>query len=230
MLQYFGVFAPPPAEEVVSPNGDGVAEEQSLSFKVVRPSTVTATLTAPDGTIAFQETTTRDPGSYEVPFPPPIQDPPPPEDPTQPPPTPVPPGPPAEGRWMLSLSSTDDQGLPSTAVRRFAVNSTIGFLRLEPARLLVRPKGAALETIRWTQSRPARVRVTVETVEGVLIRIAALRRFEAGAQSVTWNGRQRTGKPAATGAYVVRVEATNEHGAVALEQRLVVRRVRGSAR
>ena len=49
MLQYFGVYAPPPLEAVVSPNGDGVAEEQKLSFKVVRPSTVTVTLTAPDG-------------------------------------------------------------------------------------------------------------------------------------------------------------------------------------
>ena len=55
MLQYYGVYAPPPLEPVVSPNGDGVAETQELSFKVVRPSTTTATLTAPDGTIAWQE-------------------------------------------------------------------------------------------------------------------------------------------------------------------------------
>ena len=50
MLQYYGVYVPPPLETVVSPNGDGVAETQKLSYKVVRPSTVTATLTAPDGT------------------------------------------------------------------------------------------------------------------------------------------------------------------------------------
>ena len=27
MLQYYGVYAPPPLEAVVSPNGDGVAED-----------------------------------------------------------------------------------------------------------------------------------------------------------------------------------------------------------
>ena len=71
MLQYYGVYAPPPLEAVVSPNGDGVAEEQRLSYKVVRPSTVTASLTAPDGTIAWQETVAREPGTYDVAFPPP---------------------------------------------------------------------------------------------------------------------------------------------------------------
>ncbi len=41
MLFYSGVYAPPPAVSVLSPNGDGIAEEQTLAFKVVRPSTVT---------------------------------------------------------------------------------------------------------------------------------------------------------------------------------------------
>ena len=71
MLQYYGAYAPPPAEEAVSPNGDGVAETQKLSFKVVRPSNVTVTLTGPDGAVAFQETAAREPGTYDVPFPPP---------------------------------------------------------------------------------------------------------------------------------------------------------------
>ena len=43
------------AETVVSPNGDGVGEEQALAYKVVRPSNVDATLTAPDGSVACQE-------------------------------------------------------------------------------------------------------------------------------------------------------------------------------
>lgn len=226
MLFYYGIYAPPPLVPVVSPNGDGVAEEQALSFKVVRPSTVSITMTAPDGTVAFQETAAREPGTYAVPFPP-VPPPPPPPDPNLPPP-PVPPEPeplpPAEGRWALSLSSTDDQGLTSSALRRFSVNSTLGFVRVEPARLVLPPRGAT-ETIRWTQTRAARVKVTVETTEGVLIRVAALRRFEPGEQAVTWNGRQATGKLAAGGRYVVRVTATNELGSVTLDQPLVVRRI-----
>jgi hypothetical protein len=54
MLEYAGVYAPPPAERVQSPNGDGVAEAQALPYKIVRPSTVTITLVAPDRSIAFQ--------------------------------------------------------------------------------------------------------------------------------------------------------------------------------
>lgn len=219
MLQYFGVYVPPPAETVVSPNGDGVAETQSLSFKVVRPSTVTVTLSAPDGTPAFQESLPRDPGTYTVTFPPPTANPTPPAPPA-PPTTPLPP---AEGRWTLTVSATDDQGLPSSATRRFWLNTTLGFVRVEPARLLLPPAGASM-TIRWTQARAARVRVTVETPEGILIRTVSVGRFEAGSQAATWNGRLPNGKLVPGGRYVVRVAATNEVGAVDLEMPLTVRR------
>ena len=70
-LQYFGAYVPPPAVEVLSPNGDGVAETQSLSYKLVRHSDVTVRLTAPDGTTAFEETAPRAAGRYPVAFPPP---------------------------------------------------------------------------------------------------------------------------------------------------------------
>ena len=108
MLQYYGVYAPPPLEQVVSPNGDGVAETQELSFKVVRPSTTTATLTAPDGTIAWQEVLDREAGTYEVAFPPVPVPPPPPEG--TPPPPPTTPLPPAEGRWTLTVSGARRPG------------------------------------------------------------------------------------------------------------------------
>jgi exopolysaccharide biosynthesis protein len=224
MLQYFGAYTPPPAEQVVSPNGDGVAETQELAYKVVRPSNVVVTLTAPDGTVAFTETSARDPGRYEIAFPPPPAVPPQPE-PGQPAPPPPAPEPPGEGRWTLSVSATDDQGLTSSSARRFFVNSTLGFLRAEPARLVLPPRGAST-TIRWTQARAARVRVSVRTIDGVLIRVPASRRIEAGEQSVTWNGRQASGRLAAGGRYVVVVEAVNELGTVTLERELTVRRTR----
>lgn len=217
MLQYYGVYAPPPAETVVSPNGDGEAEEQALSYKVVRPSTVAVTLTAPDGSVAFQESLAREPGTYEVPFPP---------APVSPPPTlgaPQEPDSPPEGRWTFSVSSTDDQGLPSATQRRFWVNSTLGFLRV-PERLVLRRKGGRA-TIQWTQARPARVRVTVETPEGILVRTVSAGRFEPGTPEATWNGRLANGKLAAGGRYVVRVAATNELGTVELNEALTVRRV-----
>ena len=45
-----------PAVSVVSPDGDGVADRQSLRYKLVRPSTATVTLTAPDGSVAYTAT------------------------------------------------------------------------------------------------------------------------------------------------------------------------------
>jgi exopolysaccharide biosynthesis protein len=218
LLQYYGVYAPPPLEAVVSPNGDGVAEAQTLSFKVVRPSTVTVTLTAPSGTIASQETGPRDPGTYEIPFPP---APPPPAE-GQPPPVA---SPPAEGRWTLAVTATDDQGLASAASRRFAVNSTIGFLRVAPTRVVVRPSGGNA-SIRWTQTRAARVKVTVETPQGVVVRTVANGSLPPGEQTSTWDGLGAGRKPVAGGAYVVKVTATNELGVVSLTQPVAVRRVK----
>lgn len=223
MLQYFGVYAPPPLETVVSPNGDGVAESQELTFKVVRPSNVTATLTAPNGSIAWQEATARDPGTYEVAFPP-LPPPPPPPPEGQLPPPPTPPLPPAEGRWTLTVTALDDQGLTSTTTRRFAVNSTLGSLRVAPARVVVRPTGGRLD-VRWAQARAARVKVTIETPEGVVVRTVANTLLQAGEHVATWDGRGGNRKPVAGGRYVARVTATNELGAVSLTQPLTVRRV-----
>jgi hypothetical protein len=214
-LQYFGAYAPSPAFDVVSPNGDGIAETQTLSFKVVRQSDVTVTLTAPDGSVASTETAPRSPGSYPVAFPPP------PQDLVQQPVTPVPP---AQGAWTLTVDATDDQGLVSNASRRFSVNSTLGFLKA-PARIVVRPNVGGTGTIRWTQARPARVRVAVETVDGVLVRVVANRRFSPGAKSVVWNGKMGNGKVAPGGSYVVRVQATNELGVVSLERAWRVRKL-----
>jgi len=223
MLQYFGVYAPPPLEAVMSPNGDGVADEQRLSYKVVRPSTVTATLTAPDGTVAWQEPgIAREPGAYDVAFPPASASPPPPEG--QPPPAPQPVLP-AEGRWTLTVSATDDQGLSSTATRRFAVNSTLGSLRVSPARVVVRNTGGRVD-IRWSQARAARVRVTVETPEGIVVRTVSNVAAQPGDQAVAWDGRAANRKLVAGGRYIVRLAATNELGSVSLTQPLTVSRVK----
>jgi exopolysaccharide biosynthesis protein len=223
MLQYYGVFASPPLEQVVSPNGDGVAETQELSFKVVRPSTTTATLTAPDGTIAWQEVLDREAGTYEVAFPP-VPPPPPPPPEGIPPPPPTTPLPPAEGRWTLTVTALDDQGLSSTTTRRFWVNSTLASLRVAPARVVVRPTGGRAD-IRWTQARAARVKVTIETAQGVVVRIVSNASLPAGEQAAVWDGRGGNRKLVGSGRYVVRVTAANELGSVALTQFVTVRRV-----
>jgi hypothetical protein len=263
LLQYTGVFVQP-AVAVVSPDGDGVGDRQSLRYKLVRPSTVLVRLTAPDGSIAYEESAERQPGSYGVAFPPtaPPPAPPPPSPvppvppttptpaPPSPPaaPTPAPPSPPAtpsasssrataasaaggpaQGRWKLTVSATDDVGQPSEMAQTFLVNSTVGFLATAPAKLFLPPYGRDLR-IRWKQARAAAVVVTVETPAGEIVRTLARRRYAEGPQGVTWNGFDRAKLPVKGGWYVVRVVARNALGTVDLTRRLRVQRIVGARR
>ena len=204
-LMYYGVYSPAP-EPVISPNGDRVAERQrQLSYKVVRPSSVTATLVGPGDVPAFSETVTRQPGTFPVAFPPA------PADPT------AEPAVPAEGRWRLEVSATDDIGQTSTTSQKFTVNNTLGFAKLSRRSLVVRVRGKQTISAGVTLARPARVLATVETRSGVRVASIALRRLPAGRFRATWKGTTLGGRSFAYGGtYVIRFRATNELGAVEL--------------
>jgi hypothetical protein len=217
MLEYRGAYVPPPLEPVVSPNGDGVADRQRLSYRLAASSEVTVTLTAPSGETAFAETAMRAPGTYAVPFPPPAAVP------EGLPRAPVQPAPLAEGRWTMIVSASDEQGLVSSMARRFSVNSTLGFLRVEPAVVRQRPAGRAV-SVRWRLTRAARVRLTVETSSGAVIQSIPLGQRAPGRHEASWNGRRSRGAPVPPGRYVLRLSAVNEVGVVALERSVVVRR------
>ncbi len=197
-LMYYGAFVPPPVP-VVSPNGDGVDETQRLSYKVVAPSSVTATLTAPDGTQPFVEAIERLPGTYEVPFPP----------------TAVAP---AEGRWQLDVTATDDQARASTARQTFTVNNTIGDVKLSRRGFVARAGGRQYVQAGVTLTRPARLTVTVETrTGGVKVATIAVRRLDKGRFLVRWSGTTRGGRAFVYGGdYVLRFRAANQLGAVEL--------------
>jgi flagellar hook assembly protein FlgD len=109
------------------------------------------------------------------------------------------------------------------------VNSTLGFLKVQPRLVRLRKSGGAV-TISWAQARVARVTVTVTTLRGAVVRTVAKGQFQPGPASVVWNGRTRKGRLVPTGTYRVTVLARNEVGAVALEAQLSVRRVAGSSK
>lgn len=209
-LMYYGVYARD-AAPVVSPNGDGVDETQELSYKVVRPSSVTATLTAPGGQVAFAETIARAPGTYPVSFPPVPADP------------NAPPIAPAEGRWQLDIVATDDLGRPSKAQELFTVNNTLGDVKLARRKITVRPRGKQFVQAGVNVTRPARLRVTVETRSGVQVATIAVRRVtEPGRFLVRWGGTTRGGRAFVYGGdYVLRFRAANELGVAELTSRPV---------
>ena len=244
LFQYTGVFVQP-AVSVVSPDGDGVADRQSLRYKLVRPSLTTVTLTAPDGTVAYTETAQKEPGTYDLAFPPPPSPPPPPPPPPVPPPTPVPvppvtppattslktlsrraDTPPANGRWKLVVSATDDIGQPSAMTQVFTVNTTLGYLATTPRKLFLPPHGRDL-AISWKQGQLARVVVTVETPAGEVVRTLATRRYPIGNPAVVWNGLGRDKKAVKGGKYVVHVVAKNALGTIELTHDVRVQRIVG---
>lgn len=213
MLVYRGAFAPePPAR--VSPNGDGVAETPDLSYRLVRPSSVSVTLRAPDGSTPVSVTAEQPPGTYPVRFP-------------------GAPGadaeaaavdaPAAAGTWTYEVKAVDDLGQSSSITRSFVVDDTLGFLRVPKLRA-VPPAGREIP-ITWRLARPARVAVTVLDQAGRVVRggLGAPAAREAGEHRVTWDGLGAKGGRL-EGRFTVRVTATSALGRSVLDGPIVIRK------
>ena len=203
---YYGVHAPPPAEPVLSPNGDGIAEVQSLSYKVVRSSTVTASLIGPDRIPRQTQTGIRTPGVYRLTWggrtPEGLPEP--------------------EGVWHWVINAVDDQNQQSRVDRAFYLNNTLGYLRVRPARVVVRRRSGSLR-VGFRLGHPALVTVTIETASGAKVRTIQ-RRLRSGPMIITWNGRYGNGVRAFSGPYVARVRTSNTFGKAELTRRFSVRR------
>jgi hypothetical protein len=206
---YYGVHAAPPSQKVVSPNGDGIAETQTLSFKIVRPSTVTASLLGPDRIPRQTQTGVRQPGTYRLTW-----------SGRSPQGQPEP-----EGRWRWVINSTDDQLQQSRVERLFYLNNTLGYLRVRPTRIVVRRRRGGSLRVGFRLARPARVTLTIETASGARVRTIT-RRLGRGRRSIRWNGRYGNGVRAFSGLYVARVLASNAIGPSELARNFLVRRAR----
>ena len=206
---YYGVHAPPAAQRVLSPNGDGIAEVQALSYKVVRPSTVTASLIGPDKIPRQTQTGLRVPGIYRLSW------------------SGRTPGgaPEPEGRWRWVINAVDDLGQQSKVERLFYLNNTLGYLKVRPTRVVVRRRGGGNLRVGFRLAHAALVTLTIETASGAPVRTIRLRR-RAGQTSIRWNGRYRNGARAFSGTYVARVQTSNAFGPSELERRFLVRRTR----
>jgi len=159
-LFYYGVYAPPPPSRVLSPNGDGVDDTQSLSYKVVRTSTVSATLNGPGGAVVPLDSGTRAPGLYRFTWNGAGQ---------------------TEGAWTFRVNADDDLGRHSTAERQFSLNSTLGSLAVRVA--------GKRATAGFRLARSARVTGQIETSAGAVVRTFPTRTLSAGDASSSWTGR-----------------------------------------
>ena len=197
VIAYTGVYVPAPAANL-SPNADGVGDREGLDYKLVRPSTVSAKLIAPDGTARELDVGAKPPGRYHLTW-----------DGTDATGAPAP-----EGTYHWNVSATDDLGRASTQDRRFTLDRTLGFLRVS----------ARARRVSFTLTRDATVRVTIENRSGGILRTVAKGHRPAGAVTMRWNGRDGRGKRVRRGAYVVHVSVTSPIG---LSQLRVAVRIRG---
>ena len=157
---YYGVYAPALPARVLSPNADGVDDAQIFAYKLVRPSTVTATLTGPGGIVVPLDSGARAAGSYKFNW---TGD-------GQP-----------EGAWTFRTVADDDLGRHSTADRQFGLNNTLGFVTASASQRRV--------TATFKLARPARVALRVETPGGGIVKVLASRSFPAGDGTISWSGR-----------------------------------------
>ena len=164
-LMYYGVYAPAP-DPVISPNGDGFAETQRAALVQGRapverhrdPRRARRRPRLHRDASSASRGRTRSPSrprrSISL----------------------AEPAPPAEGRWRLDVSATDDLARASTTTQTFAVNNTLGFAKLSRRSLVVRVRGKQTISAGVTLTRPARLTATVETKSGVQVATIAIRR------------------------------------------------------
>ncbi|MGH3003483.1 MAG: phosphodiester glycosidase family protein [Gaiellaceae bacterium] len=190
LVQYFGVYAPPPPLPLI--DGDPTRASEPLSYKLVRPSTVTAKLVGPDRVSHVLEAAVQHPpGVYPFAFS--AYD--------------------AEGTWHWNVQATDDLGRVSTADRTFRYDTTLRGLDV--------PRTARDRVaVRFTLSRPARVTLRIETTSGVVARALTPVDLPAGRRSLVWDGTLSTGTRAYSGTYVAHVFATSSTGTSDLAVRL----------
>jgi hypothetical protein len=206
LVSYYGVYAPE-AELSFSPNGDGAGDKQNLSYKLVRQSSVTATLTGPGGVTRTIDAGERRPGLYRFDWTGRVGG-----------------EPEPEGRWRFSVSATDFEGKSSSAERRFSLNNTLGFVTVNPLRATVGRRRGGRVTIGFQLTRPARVSVAITSKTGQLLRMVRNTQAPAGRVVALWNGKYPNGKTVFSGTYVAQVTAISSAGRAELVRSFRVRR------
>jgi len=187
VLSYAGVYAAPPSAPVLSPNGDGAGDSETLVFQLARPSDVSATLAGPNNAKITLANGAESPGVHTLTW-----------DGAN--------G--AEGQWTFTVTATDDRKVTTTAQKTFSLDDTL-------SALAVTTGSRGLPTATFQLTRSANVVVRIERPNGVLVASLGSGPRPAGPQHVTWRG--RIGKRRAPGGrYRVEVVATSSVGVSSL--------------
>ena len=184
-MQYSGVYVPPVSVPVVGKDNQSAVDQ--LEYKVVRPSTVTASVIGADGVVHTIDSGTRQPGIYNFTWN--TYD--------------------AEGTWHWNVKATDDLGRSSVADQSFQYDLTLSALAVPKT-----SKGGVKTT--FTLSRPASVTLQIEASFDTVVTTNPPVALGVGRQSLSWDGKASTGITAPSGSYIVHVTATSSVGTIDL--------------
>jgi Phosphodiester glycosidase/FlgD Ig-like domain len=187
LVQYFGVYAYPPSVPVITQSTAAAGEQ--LSYKIVRQSTVNASVIAPNGVSYPVDSGSRAPGvyhftwnSFNV-----------------------------QGTWHWNIHASDDLGRQSAADQPFSYNLTLSGLKV-PA-IVTRSNGVPVS---FTLSQAATVTLQIEKIGGAVVRTLPSQSAPVGLSTLTWDATLDGQTKAYTGTYVMRVTATNAIGTMSL--------------
>jgi Phosphodiester glycosidase len=164
LLSYNGVYAAPPPSSTLSPNADGVDDVQTFTYKLVRPSQVSASVVGPGGSSFLLAQDSEQAGIHTLQWD----------------------GKGAlEGDWRFVVTGVDDTGRTTTADRAFSLNNTLGALQVA--------RGDNGVNATFQLARPATVTVTLEKANGIVVATLLSKKLDAGTQTATWAGRPAAG-------------------------------------
>lgn len=196
LLEYDGVYAPPPSVPVLGQT-DAAAGEQ-LAYTIVRPSTVTATVSSPSGQVSTVDSGGRDPGTYRFTWS--SLD--------------------TEGTYHWTVDATDNQNQQSVADETFQYDVTLSSLTVS--------KTASAQTgvaVHFRLSRAATATLQIETPTGTAVRMLPSVQLAAGANVLRWDGTLADGSTRVyPGTYVARVTAVSAVGTMDETAAFVLRR------
>jgi flagellar hook assembly protein FlgD len=191
VLSYTGVYVAPPSSQVLSPNGDGAGDSETLAYRIARPSSVVAKLAGPGGTTTTLASEPQSPGLHTFTWDGTVA------------------GRPApEGGWTFGVTATDDRNVTTSAQRTFSLDDTL-------ASLAVKTGSRGLPTATFQLARPATVAVRIERANGLTVATLRQGSLPAGPQHATWRGRLGH-STAPRGRYRMNVVATSSVGTSSL--------------
>jgi len=189
LVQYAGVYAPPPSATVIGKGGAVV----KLAYRLTRPSTLTANVVAPDGTVHTLDSGSREPGTYSFTWS--SFD--------------------TEGTWHWTVQATDDRNVASTADRTIVYDLTL-------SGLAVPRTSAGGVKVAFALARPASVGLSITAPNGTQVATVPAASLAAGSQSLSWDGLTSTGAKAPRGTYLATVTETSSVGTASYNARFIL--------